>query len=197
MVVRDVLWLNEFLKASSSLSAKRFRFSSLSGEGMLTRIAFLLMLAGLVGLRLPSLLRRCSCIWSLLSFRYTPLWFTIFVAKALMSSSVFSFCRSWVRMFRPSTFSSLSAFSLCLLFTISESFTSKASLMLSTAMSLASVPKFTKSPWGSMQSRNSRAMLGISTLSIFTSTSNSRMASSSLTSMMAPRISSRPLFTLF
>ena len=38
IVVRAVLWLNEFLKAVSSLSAKRFKFSLSSGEGMDTNI---------------------------------------------------------------------------------------------------------------------------------------------------------------
>ncbi len=62
IVVRAVLWLNEFLKAVSSLSAKRFKFSLSSGEGMDTNITFLLILAGFVGLRFPSLLRKCSWI---------------------------------------------------------------------------------------------------------------------------------------
>ena len=58
IVVRAVLWLKEFLKASSSLSANFFKPSLSSGEGMETNIAFLLILAGLVGLKSPSLLRK-------------------------------------------------------------------------------------------------------------------------------------------
>ncbi len=195
MVVRAVLWLKEFLKAASSLSANLFRLGLSSGEGIDTRIAFLLMLAGFVGLRFPSLLRRCSCIWSVLSCRKTPLWLTIFVAKALMSSSVLSFCCSWVRMFRPSTFLSLSAFSSCRAFTISESFRSKASVMSSMLMSAAKRPKLINSS-GRMLSLSWRAMIGISILSVLSSCSNSDMVSSSLTSMMAPFMSSSPLFTL-
>ena len=48
--------------AFANLSAKSFNPSVSSGEGIHTRIVFLLILAGFVGLKLPSLLRTCSCI---------------------------------------------------------------------------------------------------------------------------------------
>ena len=67
-VVIAVPCSNDERKAFSSLPANIF-WLSVFGFGIDTRIAFLLILAGLDGERSPSLLRTCSCIWSLLSFR--------------------------------------------------------------------------------------------------------------------------------
>ena len=99
-------------------------------------------------------------------------------------------------IFNPNTFFSLSAFSLCLISTSLVSFMSKASLMASTLMSSVRRPKLKKSPSGKIASRILRAILGISTLSVRNSVSKSAIASSSLTSMIAPFMSSKPLFTL-